>query len=168
MANLKIGGRNLLRHTDIPEIGSSNRYEQWLVQSGGNGTGVIVDISDSPVPSVTRGFRINGNTSGNRDFVQRNKTIEGSVGDTFMFSTWVRGIGGTVTALVRAWNNTQSNAAFDKRFSVSSEWTYVSFEFKTSSGAVNGDIIDARFGITGAGSIEYIAPKLERGNKATD
>ena len=34
--------------------------------------------------------------------------------------------------------------------------------------AGSGDSLDIRFGLSGAGSIEYIAPKLERGNKVTD
>jgi len=34
--------------------------------------------------------------------------------------------------------------------------------------SVAGDNLDVRFGIKGEGSIEYIAPKFELGNKPTD
>ena len=170
--SVQIGGRNLLRNTGSPTTVyvSSFNYEDWIVTSGGNGVGSIETIADSPVPAVTRAFRITGNTSGNRDFAQKNKTLESDFTGPYRFSAWVRGVGGSVNALIRSWNNTAGNAAFSKTINgIGTDWTYIDFEFVPSGNGVKvGDLLDARFGITGAGSIEYIAPKLERGNKATD
>ena len=164
----EIGGRNLLRGTANPTLGSRNP-PRWEVQSGGNGVGSVATISDSPVQDLTKTFRITGNTSGSRDFVQDVDVIQNDFGAIFRFSAYARGIGGSVTALIRSWNSTKGNEAFRKTVTVGTDWMRLDFEFvATSGGAVDGDRIDARFGITGAGSIEYIAPKLEHGSKATD
>ncbi len=169
-SNVQIGGRNLLRGTGSPSTVSPINYEGWFVTSGGNGVGSIETIADSPVPAVTRAFRITGNTSGNRDFAQKNKTLESDFTGPYRFSAWVRGVGGSVNALIRSWNITTEKAAFSKTINgIGTDWTYIDFEFVPSGNSTKlGDLIDARFGITGAGSIEYVAPKLERGNKATD
>lgn len=167
---VQIGGRNLLHNTGSPSIVALVDYTEWAITSGGNGVCSIETITDSPVPAVTRAFRIIGNTSGNRDFTQKNKTLESDFTGPYRFSAWVRGVGGSVNALIRSWNNTAGNAAFTKIISgIGTDWTYIEFEFvPNGNGAKIGDLLDARFGLTGAGSIEYIAPKLERGNKATD
>lgn len=169
-SNISVGGRNLLRSTEFPSIVSLLDYTAWVVTSGGNGVGSIETIADSPVPAVTRAFRITGNTSGNRDFAQTNKTLESDFTGPYRFSAWVRGIGGSVNALIRSWNNTTRKAALTKTINgIGTDWTYIEFEFvPNGNGAKLGDCLDARFGMTGAGSIEYVAPKLERGNKATD
>ena len=170
------GGRNYMQGTGNPYYGAL-LAPQWLVQSGGNGTGSIIEINDPPAGvSLTKVFRITGNTSGNRDFAQRfsNTAGEGPLcdhfGETFCFSAWVRSItDSNCTALVRSWNSTKGNAAFQKTFTVTPTWTYYHFDYiTTSNSAAATHLLDWRFGITGAGSIEYIAPKLELGNKPTD
>lgn len=145
-------------------------YEGWNVSSGGNGVGTVETVSDSPVANATKSLRISNNASGNRDFGQRVATIESDLSATYRLSFWVRGIGGNVSALIRSWNNTSGKVAFSKTLSVGTEWTYFEFDFDPDSlnSPASGDLCDVRLGITGAGSIEYIAPKLERGNVATD
>lgn len=169
-SNVQVGGRNLLRGTAAPSIVSLLNYEGWVVTSGGNGVGSIETVTDSPVPSVSSVFRVTGNTKGNRDFAQKNKTLEFDFTGPYRFSAWVRGVGGSANALIRSWNSTTGKAAFTKTINgVGTDWTRIEFDFEPSGNSpALGDLLDARFGITGAGTIEYVAPKLERGTRATD
>ena len=169
---INIGGRNLLWNTGNPQILSSLSTIQkygWVVLSGGNGVGTIETIMDSPVPTLNKTFRISNNTSGNKDFVQVvMPELETNYDKIHVFSAYVRGVGGDATALIRSWNNTKSKAAFQKSLSVSTNWQKIEILYTSFDNSIVGDNLDIRFGITGAGSIEYIAPKFECGNKATD
>ena len=83
------------------------------------------------------------------------------------FSAYVRGVGDNATALIRSWNNTKGKVAFSQSIAVTTEWQKVEVVFQSFTNSVAGDSLDVRFGLTGVGSIEYIAPKFELGEKAT-
>ena len=169
---VNIGGRNLIKGTQNPVISSTGTQYTWLVQSGGDGTGTIETVTDSPVPSVSRSFRITGNTSGNKDFVQKTDEFQKNWGGQWTFSAYVRGIGGNATVLIRSWNNTDNNSAFTYTKTVGTSWEKVivriPIDISWNSSASASDTLDIRFGMIGAGAIEYIAPKFEQGIVATD
>ena len=168
--DLEIGGRNLLQGTADPKSDGTSTPPYWKVTSGGNGVGSFETVLDSPVPSVSKAFRITGNSSGNRDWQQYvtdlQNTWNGSSWDdvTWTFSAYVRAIGSSCTALIRCYSS-HENFKFSK--TVGTSWERITCEVKLS-GNQTSDFTAMQFGIGGAGSIEYIAPKLERGNKATD
>lgn len=174
--NLEIGGRNLLRwtadatgHIDPGHNAHTAENHGWDVNSGGNGVGSIVEIDDSPVPELTHAFRISNNSSGNRDWQQRVEdfAMQGRDG-SWVFSAYARAIGASATYLVRVWSASQN---FGKQGSIGTAWTRLEIPVKLTGTVGNASATDSPnmlFGLTGSGSIEYIAPKLERGTKATD
>lgn len=169
-SNVIIGGENLLQGTTNPQVGSDSTPPYWIIGSGGNGSGSIATVSDSPVAGTNKSFRISGNTSGNRDWQQRVADLHndwtGSAwsGGQWVFSAYVRAIGSSCTAMVRAWSSEQN---FIKTWTAGTSWERVEIPVKLSGGHTI-TYVNFLMGLAGAGSIEYIAPKLERGNKATD
>lgn len=168
--SVKYGGRNLLQGTADPQVDTVGNPPCWWIGSGGNGTGTIETVTDSPVPSVVKSFRITNNTTGNRDWQQKVADLyadwDGSAwsGGQFTFSAYVRAIGAECTALLRTWGSAQN---WNKTFKVGADWTRVEYPVTLSGAAPNTGYVRMLIGLTGAGSIEYIAPKLERGPFAT-
>ena len=163
--NIAIGGRNLLQGTANPQISASYNPPYYNVRSGGDGVGSIESIEDSPVTGVTRAFRITGNTTGNRDFVQPIKDFNILWTDgQWMFSCYARGIDASATALIRVYT---ANLAFQANISVGTSWTRIEVPISLNGSGATTNEIKFQFGIAGAGSIEYIAPMLERGTKAS-
>lgn len=151
-------GGNLLTDTDNPVLGS-NIAPKYSVVSGGNGTGTIATVTDSPLPSYTKSFRITGNTSGNRDFAQSVGIV---YGQNYLFTAYVRGIGGEARALIRVFSGSE---LFTYSIVVGTDWTPIRI-IVTLTGAGSAAYYFFQFGITGAGSIEYIAPCLSGGAAA--
>ena len=175
--NLSIGGRNLLRWTSDPSghivtNAHTSAERGWCIQSGGNGVGTIEDVTDSPVDGVSKSFRITGNTSGNRDWQQQVPDFyyKGADGN-WTLTVYVRGIGGSVRAMVRVWSQEQN---FLKTTSVGTDWTLLEIPISLTSnvstiGAPNtSSSPNLLIGMTGAGSIEYIAPMLVSGTVMSD
>lgn len=167
--NLEVGGRNILRGTAAPTLLSSSSMAYWTdgvfrYGSSGDGLGSIEDVSDSPVPSVSRAFVMKNNTAKNRDFQQGAIPIVD--GQTYTFNVWAKGTG---KLLFRFWySGTESQQVIFNQSVEFTEWTRV-------SGTVTADMPDGTtktammFGITGAcDEMMFIAPKLEKGNVATD
>lgn len=157
-------GGNLLQGTLEPELGSSSA-PKFVIGSGGNGTGSIVDVSDSPVPGYTRAFRISNNTAGNRDFIQYISDLTVKAGQKYAFTAYARGIGGNVTAQVRCYNGS-GGALFntdDSRTVIGTNWTPIAIVMEMSA---QSNRVDVEFGIAGAGAIEYIAPCVSAGTTA--
>lgn len=163
--SLEIGGRNILRGTYIKSLSSENSWEAggFKATSGGNGVASVESISDSPVKSIDYAVQITGNTSGNRDITQTG--IPYIPGEQYTFSIWVKGTG---TLLVRSWNSTTGaqDASIYKRAVSFEKWTRVIATFFSGSAEGKKTI---QFGVTGAcDTIMFLAPKIEKGNKATD
>lgn len=151
---------NLLGDTLNPEyIGTSaSAWPQYHVASGGNGVGSIETINDSPVSTYNKSFRITGNSSGNRDFCHEigHRLVKGQ---KYVFSAYVRAINVTqCTSLIRFYS---SNQVFYKQTTITNEWTKIQVIMTTDTwdGTTS---IRVQFGLSGAGSIEYIAPTLTR------
>jgi len=167
--NISIGGRNLIRSSANP-IKKDEHPPYFGFGSGGNGVGTIETITDSPVPNVNKSFRImNNNNGGNRDFTQiiydiKNQGLNGQ----WRFSAYVRAISETARVLIRVWDSAQ-RFGYTKTINQTDGWVKINILVKLSS--INPDETvypKIQFGMAGNGSIEYIAPKLERGNMATD
>lgn len=162
---IEIGGRNLLQGTANPQISASYDLPYYNVRSGGDGVGSIESIEDSPVTGITKTFRITGNTTGNRDFVQLVEDFNILWTDgQWMFSCYARGIDASATALIRVYT---ANLAFQANISVGTSWTRIEVPISLNGSGAKTNEIKFQFGIAGAGSIEYIAPMLERGTKAS-
>lgn len=152
---------NLLGDAINPNFTGGNTvmpYPQYWFGSGGNGVCTIEDILDSPVTTHSKSFRIMGNTSGNRDFQIRmhNFIIPGQ---KYVFTAYARAINTTsVTGLVRFYSNVVN---FQWTGSIEKEWTKIHIIMNTGSWSGSNDA-SVMFGLTGAGSIEYIAPTLTR------
>ena len=148
-------GENLLNDVVNPYLVTSLGRNGWQVASGGNGTGSVEDVTDSPQTGVTKSLRITGNTSGHRDFGQFVPLVGG---ETYTFTAWVRSLSGTVNALLRMWD---SKAEASKTISVGAEWQRISVSMTPTAAASN---IRMLMGINGAGGIEYLAPVLVQAN----
>ena len=164
VTNMDIGGRNLLRGTNLYILSSTRSWNdaEWGIASGGDGTALVSDITDSPVAGVTKSFSVLNNTTGNRDIGQTQVPV--NVGDEYTISGYVRLTNGTTegTMLVRYYT-TSAQIQLSKAIT-NTEWEYfkVTGTIKTIGGSNS-----CQFGISGAGSIEYCAVKMEDGNMPT-
>ena len=135
-------GRNLLWNTAEPvklsSFSKTERKHGWAVSSGGDGTGTVETVSDSPVSGLTKSLRITGNSSGNRDFVQLMPDFGSNLDAAYVFSAYVRGIGGSASALIRSWNNTAGKAAFSKTVNVGTGWVKVTVPAKPTAATPSG------------------------------
>ena len=161
---LELGGRNLLRGTNEYKYVSTRRWSEagWYISSGGNGTGQVNDITDAPEAGVVKSFSVLNNTTGNRDIGQSQVPI--SAGDKYTVSGYVRLTNGceSATMLVRVYTTTA-------QIQLSKKITNTEWEFFSVTGTVSilGNSNSCQFGVSGAGSIEYCAVKLEKGNRAS-
>ena len=136
----------------------------WSQASGGNGVHAVINIeNDTPVPGVNWGFQITNNTSGNRDFAQRDQPYKNGV--TYTVSWYMRGTG---KYLVRQWNTTDGKQMQSKTGSVNTaEWTYYTWTF-TATEELETDECTLHLGATGNTSLlEWCAIKMEIGSVAT-
>ena len=136
----------------------------WSKASGGNGVHAVINIeNDTPVPGVNWGFQITNNTSGNRDFAQRDQPYKNGV--TYTVSWYMRGTG---KYLVRQWNTTDSKQMQSKTGSVdTTEWTYYTWTF-TANEELETDECTLHLGATGnTFLLEWCAMKMEVGSIAT-
>lgn len=152
---------NLLGDTINPNFTGGNTimpYPQYWFGSGGNGVCTIEDIMDSPVSTHSKSFRIMNNSSGNRDFqIRMHRFI--IPGQKYIFTGYARAINTTsVTGLVRFYSDV---ANFQWTGSIGKEWTKIHIIMTTGSWSGSNDA-SVMFGLTGAGSIEYIAPTLTK------
>lgn len=165
-ATISSVGLNLLGDVVNPVLSDTAQTEAndvWWMASGGDGVGSIETVTDSPQAGCDTVFRISDNTSGNRDFAQvvsdadRTVTKVSELTD-YVFSTWVRGIGGDVTYLVRMWDN---QLIYTMQGAATTSWQRISFVVRSSRAYNAGNKIQFQFGISGAGDIEYLAPTLQ-------
>ena len=171
--NLSFGGRNLLDNTDPTAFQKQdwNVFGQWWYGLGGNGTCTIETLNDSKY-TAKHYFRIAGNTGGNRDF-QQNFVPEDT---TYTFSVKIRLYKDTnvynPTILIR--NFAQKDGIERNRYRTSVKglskdyWTNFSVTFSAHDIATVGGTASMQFGIVGAGSVEFLEPQLEKGNKPSD
>ena len=147
MNNLKIGSVNQLRNTDPDSLSNTFPDRAWRVDSGGDGHGTLIDLESKF--SAKHGFRIFGNTIGNKDFNQRTMYWNGG---EYVFTVYIRLAPETeqasATALIRSWNYTKDVASYLKTITITSkEWHKFSIEIDSSS--FYKDDCSFLFGITG-------------------
>lgn len=165
--NIQIGGKNLLRGSNIIELYPDQLWENghFKVGSGGDGVGSVVSIKDTPIPGIDNAVQILGNTTGNRDIAQ---TVTPMVADKeYTFSVWVKGTG---KLYIRVGMNLDTGWTADKTLfqeDISyTTWTRFVKTFTTNSTIAERTM---QFGIKGeCAEILFVGPKLELGNKATD
>lgn len=136
----------------------------WSPASGGNGIPAIINIeNDTPVSGVNWGFQVTNNTSGNRDFCQRNEPYQNGV--TYTVSWYMRGTG---KYLIRQWNSTDGKQMQSKTGNIdTTDWTYYTWTF-TANEELETDECTLHLGATGNTSLlEWCAMKMEIGSIAT-
>lgn len=129
---------------------------RWYVNSGGDGTGSVFEVTDLPEVGDIRGFRITGNTTGNRDWIQT--SVPYVEGKTYTASFWARGSG---RMLFRVW---KTSAQVTYTATLTSDWKHYSKTFTATANIVGGSF---QLGVSGAGNIDVCAMKLEEGDTAT-
>ena len=146
---------------------NTNAAGKWGWNSGGNGVCSLLDLTnDSPLPGIIKnGFRVENNTSGNRDFQQ--SLIPYVTGATYTASWWERG---NCTVLVRSWDYDTGTQQVGNSHTCNTEtWTYKTWTFTaTQEMAIHRSSF--HIGVTGAagtGTIEFCGMKLEVGSSAT-
>ena len=143
---------------------------EWFVASGGNATLSFPELSDPPEPIYKRSMRLTGNTSGNRDVDQ--SPIRIAENNTYAVAFWVRAISETATIMFRMWSTATVSGTTGQKFlkteeiSASSGWLYKEYQFDGWAGSYT-DTVQIKFGITGAGSIEYCPVFLRRGESTS-
>lgn len=100
------GVYNVLRGTKAPNMGSGSWYDAtWRVSA--TGTSLTTEaISDSPVPGVTKAFKIVNNASGGYGFAQDEYPMFERVGQFMTFSAWLKGPVGSQVRLQPYWSGT--------------------------------------------------------------
>lgn len=162
-------GVNLLQGSDPTNRGLNNNnideYHMTLA-SGGNGKGSLIDL-DPKQFKAKHGFRISGNTGGNRDFNQRPVFYDGS---KYTFSIWARLTPGTTSnkgwCYIRSWSTKQNRELTSNLvFNPTNTWEKYTFTFDTSSW-YRDETASFALGVTGLMSADFAEPMLEVGEVA--
>ncbi len=167
--SLDIGGRNLLRNTATLPMGTLIPDEGiWAFASNGAGEGELTEVEDPRVP-VTAGARITGNTGGIRDLQTLVTTLEPDT--EYTFSAWLRVVSEGTAHLLSRFCTTESVSASEETllYTTHGGWFRWSAVKRTPPGLQPGTVTAFSIGVTGSSAdIEIAAPKLEKGNRATD
>jgi hypothetical protein len=162
ITNLQIGGAQILLNTNSGVLNSGDITKNWYSASGGNGTVSVNTLDDSPIILLKYGYTITGNTSGNKDIIQKNVPFKN--GTTYTASWYVKG---TCTVLFRIYNQTDIKEQYKYTKAINtSTWTRMSATF-TANSEFESDSCSYQIGLTGSGEIQICGMKLEEGSKAT-
>lgn len=172
VSNIRVGGRNLVRHTGAPDT------KYWATVSGGNGIGTIENNDVDAVDSLEfdKMFVIRGNTQGNRDWASTTYYLDVIEGETYTVSAYVKldsqAFVTDPTIQFRLWGGVTKPSDFGYMLwgavktglgLSKDKWTRVVMTAK----AVKGGKGRPSFGISGTGSIDIAYPQVERGTMAT-
>ena len=150
--------------------GSDVKYsnQTWGNLSGGNGTISVIEDTTAAIGRYI--YRIQNNTSGNKDVAQYgNQSPNFSLieGQSYTMSCYYRG---NSTSLIRIWDATSGTQLLGqtKTFN-SSSWVRITYTFTATSNMTGQNNIGFLFGITGAsnGIVDICGMKVEKGNSAT-
>ena len=165
----QIGSTNILRGTNnnikIVDTGVSNWSDgTWDGTQGSSARKSIVDISGSPNPSITKGFRITLNTDNSPSFIQQ-ANVDVASGNVYTISCYAKGGASEIKLGYRYPNSSVSGK--DVKSSLTSNWKRYYFTFQIPNGITKVNVL---FGINGYRGLDgYICGmKLERGNTASD
>ena len=142
---------NLLRGTQNPQIGSTTDLNDlW---SNDNSQDLTIEtLTESPVSGYNKAFHIESLSA---RFSQVGKFWKGM--DTYKFSAFIRGVGGSATATVEV---EQPNllGGFARSINVGTKWECVTFPFNLSN---FNNLVDGLFYIgSSSGTVEFLAPTV--------
>lgn len=152
----QIYDKNILTGADAPEFKtpSTNENAGWRAASSGTGTRSVVNVSNSPVEGITKGFSIVGNGT-ITDVAQ--DTVPVTSGKTYTVSVWAKGTGSVYLQVgSSSWegkNTVINNVTTWTKYS----WTFIAGQ---NGNVVNG-YTNIYFGNHGTGIVELCGMKLE-------
>lgn len=157
---------NILRGTNsttvlTPETSSSNWKDgTWNAQSAGNGTVEPLLVTDCPNPNIKNGWKITGNTVGNKEVAQFHVPINS--GDAYTISLYAKAISGNPIMQIRSDAIEESGILLKKAIS-NTKWERFSVTFTPKKNEAY-----FLFGVTeNGGDIGICGMKLEYGSKSS-
>lgn len=155
---LSVGGRNYVRGSDQMIKGSGTWATATFRQSG-SGTTETVDVSDCPIPGITKAMALTGRGVGIcQDGFQLEKGI-------WTISYWVKAPETARVQLHAYWNQTNGASGVRYNIPVVAGWQRVSY---TATNEVAGRHSIAYIYYHGQGTCLVTAPQLEQGSLMTD
>lgn len=153
---------NLVSGTNRGEISSTAKsVSDGMLCYNSGGNGVCSVSEDNTVPVGNYSYDITGNTSGNRDFQQRQ--IPYIAGKSYTGSWWAKGSG---TCLYRVWDVTANTQLLQKTFTLTNEWTFYRHTFIATQ-QMEDDNCTFHLGVTGNSEIHLCGMKLEENDHST-
>ena len=127
--NVQIGGRNLLRGTKEMLVGSGS-WSSGTFRKSGTGTVENVDITDSPIPSISKGIKLtSGATTGEIGIVQDGFYLQA---DWVTLTYYVKGTVGQIVQLQPFWNPSNNSGSGRNSLTLDGSWQKISFSVKNT------------------------------------
>lgn len=125
--NVQVGGRNLLRGTKEMLVGSGT-WSSGTFRKSGTGTVENVDITDSPIPSISKGIKLtSGATTGEIGIAQDSFYLQA---DWVNLTYYVKGTVGQIVQL-QPFRNTSNNSGRNSLI-LDGSWQKISFSVKNT------------------------------------
>lgn len=169
---IEIGARNIATGTANMVIGAINSAlwsnGQW--RYSGTGSIATIDITDSPVPSISKGIRVTSSAANKQIGIVQDK-IPLNSNNIYTLSCWVRGSAASgLKCKLQPFYASSTDTGGASEINITDQWQYVSFTTVRSPqntaeySAAYIYLISSAIGDT----MDICGVKLERGNKATD
>ena len=127
--NVQVGGRNLLRGTKEMLVGSGT-WSSGTFRKSGTGTVENVDITDSPIPSISKGIKLtSGATTGEIGIVQDGFYLQA---DWVTLTYYVKGTVGQIVQLQPFWNPSNNSGSGRNSLTLDGSWQKISFSIKNT------------------------------------
>lgn len=127
--NVQIGGRNLLRGTKEMLVGSGS-WSSGTFRKSGTGTVENVDITDSPIPSISKGIKLtSGATTGEIGIAQDGFYLQA---DWVTLTYYVKGTVGQIVQLQPFWNPSNNSGSGRNSLTLDGSWQKISFSVKNT------------------------------------
>ena len=169
---IDIGARNIATGTASMTVGKINSAlwsnGQW--RYSGTGSIATIDITDSPVPSISKGIRVTSTQAQKQIGIVQDK-IPLNSDNIYTLSCWVRGSAASgLKCKLQPFYASSTDTGGALEINITDQWQYVSFTTVRSPqntaeySAAYIYLISSAIGDT----MDICGVKLERGNKATD
>lgn len=127
--NVQIGGRNLLRGTKEMLVGSGT-WSSGTFRKSGTGTIENVDITDSPIPSISKGIKLtSGATTGEIGIAQDGFYLQA---DWVALTYYVKGTVGQIVQLQPFWNPSNNSGSGRNSLTLDGSWQKISFSVRNT------------------------------------
>ena len=169
---IDIGARNIATGTASMTVGKINSALRSNGQWRYSGTGSIatIDITDSPVPSISKGIRVTSTQAQKQIGIVQDR-IPLNSDNIYTLSCWVRGSAASgLKCKLQPFYASSTDTGGTLVINITDQWQYVSFTTVRSPqntaeySAAYIFLISSAIGDT----MDICGVKLERGNKATD